>query len=189
MGCRFWIQWSYSSSGQSVRRDTGSDSNCSTKSSFTSSQIKQESTCKCKDTCLCWFAWWQLRICLGTQTGLLTGNPSRPSLPGKPLSPLAPGCPGKPFARDRGKIQHIVDETLSKSSKHFYLFKIQKCKDLYTKWMTSEAARDSNNKNAQDGLRRGTSEPQMHTSNTDAEWLQTPARTPRGHLNQAGSPL
>lgn len=51
--------------------------------------------------------------------------------------------------------------------------------------MTFEAARDSNNKNAQDGLRRGTSDPQTHTSNIDAEWLQTPARKPRGNLNQS----
>ena len=51
--------------------------------------------------------------------------------------------------------------------------------------MMFEASRDSNNKNAQDGLRRGKRDPQMHTSNTDAEWLQTPARKPRGHLNQS----
>lgn len=46
---------------------------------------------------LCRSAWRQLLESTQTQTGLLTGNPSRPSLPGKPLSPLAPGCPGKPF--------------------------------------------------------------------------------------------
>lgn len=94
-------------------RTWGGNSNCFTKQSFTGSQIKQESICRCKKIRLCWFAQWQLLIRTGTQTGLLTGSPSRPSLPGKPLSPLAPGCPGKPFVRDGGKIQHIVDKTLS----------------------------------------------------------------------------
>lgn len=97
----------------------GSNSNCSTKQSFTGSQIKQESICRCKKIRLSWFARWQLLTHTGTQTGLLTGVPSTPALPGKPLSPLAPGCPGKPFVRDGGKIQHTVDKTLSNSSKSF----------------------------------------------------------------------
>lgn len=60
LGWGFWTHCFSPCPAQSVREDKGSHSNCSTKRSFTGSQMKQESTCRCKKISLCGFARWQL---------------------------------------------------------------------------------------------------------------------------------
>lgn len=71
--------------------------------------------------------------------------------------------------------------------KLFNFFKTQKYQDLYTKKMMFEESQEGSNKNAQDGLSKGKSDPKCIQVTLEQDSYKFPDPMPRNHFEQKHS--